>query len=458
MHNYYIRDIVKATNGILLCGNENVRIDNLSTDSNAITDNCLFIPIIGERVDAHKFINSAIEAGAAAILTSEHDSLDIGIPAIRVNNTVMAMQEIGKDYARGMNIPKIGITGSVGKTTTKEMVAKALSAGYKVFKTSGNSNSQIGVPNTLSRISPEDEIAVIEMGMSMPGEMKRLAELVTLDCAIVTNIGVSHIEQLGSQDGICLEKFHIEDALKEQGVMFLNGDDETLLRHKNELKHKVVLFGMNENNDYRAINEKSSGMGTEFDIVTNDARQYHIRLNVPGIHNVKNTLAAVAAADYFKLDLNKVIEELAAYKGVAMRQQITRSCDVTVIDDSYNASPDSMKAGLDVLESIDVSGKKVAVLADMLELGEKSNEYHYDVGSYLAGKNIDLVILYGKLSDNIGMGVRDNSDITVIKFDTREEINKYLAENLKAGDAVLFKGSRGEKLNECVETFLKGRN
>lgn len=457
MHNFYIKDIVSAVDGILLCGDENVKIENLSTDSNAITKNCLFVPIIGERVDAHKFIYSAIDAGAAAILTSEHDEFNCDIPVIRVNNTVMAMQEIGKAYTKTINIPKIGITGSVGKTTTKEMVSKALMAERKVFKTSGNNNSQIGVPNTLSKMSPDDEIAVIEMGMSMPGEMKRLAELVSLDCAVITNIGVSHIEQLGSKDGICREKFHIEDALKEDGVMLLQGDDPVLTAHAHELKHKVIFFGMNENNDYRAINEKAVSNGYEFDIAVKGRETYHAVLNVPGLHNVKNALAAVAVADYFNLDVNKALKSLADYSGVAMRQQITKSCDVTVIDDSYNASPDSMKAGIDVLETRPVSGKKVAVLADMLELGVDADKYHYEVGEYAAGKNIDMVITYGGLAKNIGQAVKNNSAVEVMSFDTRDEITKYLLDNLNSGDAVLFKGSRGMKLNECVEAFMEGR-
>lgn len=457
MHNFYIKDIVSAVNGILLCGDENVEIKNLSTDSNSITDNCLFIPIIGERVDAHKFIYSAMDAGAAAILTSEHDEFHSDIPVIRVNNTVMAMQEIGKAYAKTMDIPKIGITGSVGKTTTKEMIAKALMSGFKVFKTSGNNNSQIGVPNTLSKISPDDEIAVIEMGMSMPGEMKRLAELVSLDCAVITNIGVSHIEQLGSKDGICREKFHIEDALKEDGVIFLQGDDSVLIGHAHELKHKTVFFGMGENNDYRAVNEKPLNNGYEFDVAIKGKIIGHAVLSVPGLHNVKNALAAIAVADYFGLEINKVLQYLEEYSGVAMRQQITKSCDVTVIDDSYNASPDSMKAGIDVLETRPVSGKKVAVLADMLELGKDADKYHYEVGEYAAGKNIDVVITYGKLAKNIGLAVKNNSRIEVMSFDAREDITKYLLDNLDSGDAVLFKGSRGMKLNECVEAFTEGR-
>ncbi len=456
MHNYFVKNIVEATGGTLLCGDEGVQIETVSTDSNNIGDNGIFVPIIGERVDAHRFIDGAIANGAVAVLTSEHDDMSGAVPYIRVSNTTMALQEMGHHYGETMNIPKIGITGSVGKTTTKEMIACALSAGYKVFKTSGNNNSQIGVPLTLLKISPEDEIAVIEMGMSMPGEMLRLSKLVSLDSAVVTNIGVSHIENLKSQDGICEEKFHIADALGTTGVIFLNGDDPILRAHSGELDKKIVFFGLNDNNDYRADNIEVNNGGVDFDMVVYNKETYHVRLNVLGAHNVRNALVSVAIARHYGIAPKAAIDALASYAGVSMRQQISIKNDITYIDDSYNASPDSMKAGIDVLCSVNASGRRIAVLADMLELGPDSPLYHYEVGKYICGQKIDEVILFGKLAAEIGNAVKAVSDITVTSFDTREQINEYLKDTLKANDAVLFKGSRGMKLNECADYFIKG--
>ena len=451
MQNFYVKDIIEATGGKLLCGNADTPVNMISTNSKEIGEGCLFVPVIGERVDAHRFIEDAVAAGAVAVLTSEHDSLDLNAACIKVDNTIKAMQEIGSAYGRRMNIPKIGITGSVGKTTTKEMVACALSAGFRGFKTSGNNNSQIGVPNTLSKISPDDEIAVIEMGMSMPGEMKRLAELVDLDAAIVTNIGVSHIEQLGSQDGICKEKFHISDALGSDGMMFLNGDDEILKKHMHELGCRITLFGINDNNDYRAVNIKA-GAQTEFDVMNNNEILCHVCLNVPGMHNVRNALAAIAVAVRYGIAADKAAEALSGYGGVEMRQQIIHHNGITIIDDSYNASPDSMKAGIDVLCTIGKS-RKIAVLADMLELGEKSPQYHAEVGAFMAGHNVDELITYGELSINIGKAAECNKSLKIRHFDTREEVDKYLDSDLKEGDTVLFKGSRGMKLNLCVDNI-----
>lgn len=452
MQNFCVRDIVKATNGTLLCGDINMEVCNVSTDSNNISDKTLFVPIIGERVDAHKFIDSAISNGAVAVLTSEHDEMTGEVPFIRVSNTTMALQEIGKAYGNKMIMPKIGVTGSVGKTTTKEMIACALSAGYRVFKTSGNSNSQIGVPLTLLKIDMEDQIAVIEMGMSMRGEMSRLAELVELDDAVITNIGVSHIEQLKTRDGICDEKFHIEDAVHtEDGVIFINGDDEILKRRKQDLKHRVITFGLNPDNDYYATDIKVKNGGISFHVNIKNKGSYRAEINVLGEHNVRNALVAIAVAYRHGVPIPDAVKALSEYKGVSMRQQISVFNEVTLIDDSYNASPDSMKAGIDVLCSVENKGRKIAVLADMLELGDNSSEYHREVGEYISGKNIDELVLFGTYAENIGKG----SDKKYTCFETREDINDYLKNTLKQGDAVLFKGSRGMKLNECVD-FLKG--
>lgn len=459
MQNFYIKDVLKAVNGSLLCGDLQTRIDTVSTDSKNIGTNCLFVPIIGERVDAHRFIGDAAANGAAASFTSEHDEADKSIAYIRVSDTQEALKDLGRYYGNLITIPKIGITGSVGKTTTKEMIACALSAGKKVFKTSGNNNSQIGVPLTLLRMSGEDEIAVIEMGISIPGEMNKLASLLTLDCAVVTNIGVSHIEQLKTQDGICEEKFHIEEAIKGDGPLFLNGDDEVIKRHMGELKHSFILFGLDENNDYRAVNIKSnsSGTGTDFDILNNN-KKYHVRLNVLGTHNVRNALVAFAIATRYGIQAEAAIEALAGFEGVSMRQQISVVNGITYIDDSYNASPDSMRAGINVLCQLESKGRRIAVLADMLELGDKSPEYHYETGRYISTQPVDEVIIYGSLAGEIGKGATLNGDIKVTEMDSREKINEYLQNTLKAGDTVLFKGSRGMKLNECADFFVKKEN
>lgn len=454
MQNICVNDIVRATGGVLLCGDGNTEVVSISTNSREIGDKCLFVPIIGEKVDAHNFIDGAIKSGAVAVLTMKHDQMDSTTPYIRVDDSVKAIQDIGRYYNGLMKMPKIGITGSVGKTTTKEMIACALSAGKKVFKTAGNSNSQIGVPITVSQMDNSYEAAVIEMGMSNPGEMSNLASIVTLNACVFTNIGVSHIENLGSQDNICKEKFHITDALVEDGLVFLNGDDAILKKHRGELKHKSYTFGKSEDCDYRAVNIHNTNNGVEFTAIF-DGSEHTVRLNVLGDHNVLNALVAIAVARFMGVDTDKAIESLAEYEGIKMRQQIYVKNGVTFIDDSYNASPESMKAGVNVLCSVNAEGRRIAVLADMLELGSNSPEYHRETGVYIAGTDVTDALLFGDMARYIGKGIESEGNTKVTYFNSRDEIKDYLKANLLPGDAVLFKGSRGMKLNEVVDCFIK---
>lgn len=476
MKDFCVKDIVRAVGGSLLCGDENVQIDNFATNSGKAEPGLMFAPIVGERVDGHKYIESAFDCGASASLTQNEEAVaglidkwrSLGIqpkPIVLAEDSVRAMQLTAKEYESRLSLNKVGVTGSVGKTTTKEMIACALSGGLKVFKTAGNANSQIGVPVTIMNIAPDDEAAVIEMGMSEKGEMRRLATLLSLNAAVMTNIGVSHIEQLGSQENILREKWHITDAITEGGCIFLNGDD-VLLKERADLcrnnyagvfgkednrKLRICTFGHSADCDYRAENEYSDENGVGFDMLHGDVR-IPVRLNVLGAHNVNNALVALAVAEFFGVDLRAAVKALEGYTGVAMRQHITKKDGATYIDDSYNASPDSMKAGLSVLCQMPAD-YRIAVLADMLELGENTKEYHRQVGEYAGQSKVDELLLYGELAGYIGYGAEQY--IGKIKhFDTLGDITEYLKAEIKPGTAVLFKGSRGMKLNEVVDGLL----
>lgn len=476
MKDICVKDIVRAVGGSLLCGDENVQIDNFATNSGKAEPGLMFAPIVGERVDGHKYIESAFDCGASASLTQNEEAVaglidkwrSLGIqpkPIVLAEDSVRAMQLTAKEYESRLSLNKVGVTGSVGKTTTKEMIACALSGGLKVFKTAGNANSQIGVPVTIMNIAPDDEAAVIEMGMSEKGEMRRLATLLSLNAAVMTNIGVSHIEQLGSQENILREKWHITDAITEGGCIFLNGDD-VLLKERADLcrnnyagvfgkednrKLRICTFGHSADCDYRAQNEYSDENGVGFDMLHGDVR-IPVRLNVLGAHNVNNALVALAVAEFFGVDLRAAVKALEGYTGVAMRQHITKKDGAAYIDDSYNASPDSMKAGLSVLCQMPAD-YRIAVLADMLELGENTKEYHRQVGEYAGQSKVDELLLYGELAEYIGYGAEQY--IGKIKhFDTLGDITEYLKAEIKPGTAVLFKGSRGMKLNEVVDGLL----
>lgn len=476
MKDFCVRDIVCATGGRLLCGDDNTEITNFATNSSKAEPGFMFAPIVGERVDGHKYIESAFECGASAALTQSCEAVDALIlgwkekgiaakPIVLVDDSVRAMQLAAREYESRLSLKKVGVTGSVGKTTTKEMIACALSGGLKVFKTAGNANSQIGVPVTLMNIAPDDEAAVIEMGMSEKGEMERLATLLSLNAAVMTNIGVSHIEQLGSQENILREKWHITDALVSGGCIFLNGDDALLKERAKQCKDdyasvfgsddnrklSVVTFGHDEGCDYRAENVFADENGVVFDMVHGSIRM-PVKLKVLGSHNVNNALVALAVAQYFGVELKMAVAALGQYTGVAMRQQITKKDGVIYIDDSYNASPDSMKAGLSVLSQMPAE-HRIAVLADMLELGENTREYHRLVGEYAGQSNVDELLLYGELAAYIGYGAEQYVK-NIRHFDTLDDIKEYLKNTLKPNMAVLFKGSRGMKLNEVVDALI----
>ena len=435
MKDFCVKDIVRAVGGSLLCGDENVQIDNFATNSGKAEPGLMFAPIVGERVDGHKYIESAFDCGASASLTQNEEAVaglidkwrSLGIqpkPIVLAEDSVRAMQLTAKEYESRLSLNKVGVTGSVGKTTT------------------------------------------IEMGMSEKGEMKRLATLLSLNAAVMTNIGVSHIEQLGSQENILREKWHITDAVTEGGCIFLNGDD-VLLKERADLcrnsyagvfgkednrKLRICTFGHSADCDYRAENEYSDENGVGFDMLHGDVR-IPVRLNVLGAHNVNNALVALAVADFLGVDLRAAVKALEGYTGVAMRQHITKKDGAAYIDDSYNASPDSMKAGLSVLCQMPAD-YRIAVLADMLELGENTKEYHRQVGEYAGQSKVDELLLYGELARYIGYGAEQY--IGKIKhFDTLRDITEYLKAEIKPGTAVLFKGSRGMKRNEVVDGLLR---
>lgn len=452
MFNMKIKDILAATNGKLLCGDENTEITDVCINSKEIKPGDLFVPIVGERVDAHRFIESALEVGAAT-LTSCHSGVVLSDkPYIQVVDTTKALQDIGRYIRLRLDMPVIGVTGSVGKTTTREMIACALSACMDIYQTSGNQNSQIGVPMSISRIHKTAKAAVLEMGMSEEGQMNILSNIVKPNICVVTVIGVAHIEYLKTRENIRREKLSIVNGMSEDGILFLNGDDEMLAEVKDNTGVNTVCYGTKEWCDYRAENIHTENFQIVYDYVHGDKR-VPVKLNVLGKHNVGNSLVGMAIADYLGLDLNKAAKGFESFSG--LRQKVI---DIpgkfTIIDDTYNASPDSMKASIDVLSELETEGKKIAVLGDMFELGENSEKYHYEVGEYLADKNIDELVVVGELSTHIKQAVLDKeSKIQCYSFKDNGEVTLYLLSVMLPGDVALIKGSNGMHLNEIVSNM-----
>lgn len=448
-----VGEAVRACGGTLLCGNPETILTSVSTDSRKITPGSLFVPIKGENTDAHDFITATFAAGAAATLTQEHSQMDDAHAWIAVPDTLAALQQIAAAYRKKFQIPFVGITGSVGKTTTKEMVALALSAERNVMKTEGNQNSQVGLPLTMFRLCTEHQAAVVEMGMSNFGEMSRLAEIAAPDYAVMTNIGISHIQQLKTQQNILSEKLHITDRFHEGSVLFLNGDDELLAGLRGKTKFETVFYGTQPWCDYYAEDIQSESGTTSFTLRTKEGSR-QITIPVLGMHNVLNALASLAVAKTLGVSVDHAAEKLANYRPLAMRQQIHTVNEITVIDDSYNASPDSMRSSLELLCSFH-SGKRVAVLADMLELGEYSQKAHFNVGVYAAKSGVDRLIAIGPESREIINGAKSvNPNLDCSYFEQNGQAIELLQATLTGGDAVLVKGSRGMHTDEIVKALL----
>ncbi len=448
-----VGEIVSACGGTLLCGSAETVISSVCTDSRKITPGALFVPIKGENTDAHEFITATFAAGAAATLTEEHNEMGDTHAWIAVPDTQHALQLIARAYRNKFQIPFVGITGSVGKTTTKEMVALALSAKLNVMKTEGNFNSQIGLPLTLFRLSPEHQAAVVEMGMSNFGEMGRLARIAAPDYAVMTNIGISHIQQLKTQRNILDEKLHIIDRFHENSVLFLNGNDELLAGLRGKLKCKMVFYGTQPGCDFRAEDIRSDSGNTHFTLYAGEIAK-QVTLPVLGLHNVLNALAGLAVAQTLGVSMDAAIAKLGEYRPIAMRQQIHTVNEITVIDDSYNASPDSMKSSIDLLCSFH-GGKRIAVLADMLELGEYSRKAHFDVGVYAAKCEVDRIFAIGSESREIARGaLSERPDMDCTTWENNADVIAALKASLVGGETILVKGSRGMHTDEIVKALL----
>ena len=472
-----VKELLEATGGNLLHGQEDQHAKHISLDSRKMEGDDLFVPIVGERVDAHRFLCQAIASGAAVVFTSEHhcgeevkacvrqqcgenreqERKALQAAWIEVPDTKKALQDLGSFCRKRLSLPLVGITGSVGKTTTREMIAEALSAGFLVYKTPGNSNSQVGVPITIAEISQSAEIGVIELGMSEPGEMERISRVARVDCAVITNIGVAHIEQLGSQEHILEEKLHIQDGMPAEGILFLNGDDPLLASVVPKEGRKRVLYGLGRDCDYRAEDLHLEEGYPVFTAVHGD-RSVRVRLQVMGSHMVSNAMAALAVADTYGLSMEKAALALGQFKGYKGRQQIFQWGGVTVIDDSYNASPVSMKAGLEVLASVKGEGRRIAVLADMKELGLEAVRFHEEIGAYIGEHPLDMVLLLGELASCIGSGMDAARAVTPhIEMDRLAQVEEWLDEHIREGDCILFKGSNSMKLSEAVRHLKEAR-
>ena len=457
MKNLTVETIVKVCNGTLY-GEEWLKESQKEAagvvlDSRLLQKDYIFIATKGEKVDGHKFIPSVFEKGALAVICETIPETITG-PCILVQDSFKALKQVAMFYRQQLDLKVIGITGSVGKTSTKEFVAGVLSAKYNVWKTQGNFNNEIGLPLTVLQLREEHEIAVLEMGISDFGEMHRLSEIAKPDICVLTNIGQCHLEYLGDRDGVLKAKTEIFDFMNPEGTIFVNGDDDKLITLKEKWQDKLVTFGRRKSNDVYAENEVSMGLlGSRVDI-QGKVNISEVQISLPGEHMVLNALAAGAVADLLGLTKDEIKEGMKKVESVSGRSNIISFKDFVLIDDCYNANPVSMKAAIDLLQS--ANGIKVAILGDMFELGEEEEKLHYEVGQYTAGK-VDVLICIGNLAKYIYEGAIQGKkeDTFLIYLKEKEELYSHLENIIMPQDTILLKASHGMGFADIVSWFEK---
>ena len=457
MKNLTVDNIVKACEGTLygkeLMKNCEAEAEGVVLDSRLLQENYVFIATKGEKVDGHKFIPSVFEKGAMAVICEDVPETLAG-PCIQVKDSFAALKKLAAFYRQQLDLKVIGITGSVGKTSTKEFVAGVLSVKYNVWKTQGNFNNEVGLPLTVLQLRDEHEIAVLEMGISDFGEMHRLSEIAKPDICMLTNIGQCHLEFLGDRDGVLKAKTEIFDFMNPNGMIFVNGDDDKLITLKEKWQDRLVTFGRNMENDVYAANEISKGLLGSVADIQGSLNIPGVVVPLPGEHMVLNALAASAVADMLGLTSEEIKAGMKKVSAVSGRSNIMPLQDFVLIDDCYNANPVSMKAAIELLQS--ANQRKVAVLGDMYELGEEEEKLHYEVGEYTKGK-VDLLICVGKLAKNIYEGALEDKEenTNVMYLENKEDIYSRLKEIIMPQDTILLKASHGMGFADIVSWFEK---
>ena len=453
-----LRQLLEAVNGTLLgeFNDLDATVTEVSTDSRNIGPGCLFIPLEGERFDGHSFINSSLEAGAAGCLTArERESYLPGKFYIKVRSTQRALWELAKYYKKLFPIPFIAITGSVGKTTTKDMTAAVLGARFRVHKTEGNFNNDIGVPLTLLKLERKHEVCVVEMGMDHAGEIDYLGRLVEPDMALITNIGDAHIENLGSRENIFKAKCEIFPHLKQDGLAVLNGDDPMLSTLRGTLPQRTVFAGSGDGLDYTARDLDSDNVGHLSCRIKTPRSQFQADIPALGSHMIYPTLMAAAAAEALGMAPDEIVRGIGAFLPTKMRMNIIRcKGDIVILNDAYNANPQSMRAAAAVLGDAGQKRHKVAVVGDMKELGAGSEQFHRAVGGYFAQAGADRLIAVGDLARFMAQGAKDAGLEQADYFPTLDEAKNALSREVRAGATILVKASRSMAFEKIVDFLL----
>ena len=436
-------------------------ISSVSTDTRTISEGALFIALKGEKFDGHKYIDVALNNGAICVVAEKTAEIPQDAPAILVDDTSQALLDLAGAYRREMRIPLVAVTGSVGKTSTRGMIASVLSQKYKTLATEGNFNNEVGVPLTLFKLRKEHEIAVIEMGMNHFGELSRITAAARPDAVVITNVGEAHIENLGSREGILKAKLEVLEGLSYDGTVILCGDNDMLWSVNGTLDFETLYFGIkNAHCDIMANDVRTYAEGSEFDFEA-DGESYHARINVPGVHHIYNALGAILVGLKYNVPMSDILNGISDFMPVGLRQAIVKLDNYTLIKDCYNANPTSMRSGLEVLSLREDGGRKVAILGDMLELGTISESAHRDVGKAVIKNNVDCLITIGEKARLIAESAAESGmdENSIFSFDDNESACAALGDIIQKGDVILLKASRSMRLEEVaafIENDMKG--
>ncbi|MFZ7947029.1 MULTISPECIES: UDP-N-acetylmuramoyl-tripeptide--D-alanyl-D-alanine ligase [Bacillaceae] len=450
-----IAEMVSASNEIPQFAD--VMIEGVTIDSRKINPGNLFIPFKGEHVDGHKYVEESIRKGAAAALWQKDvPNPPLDLPIIIVDDCLAALQELARKYRQELPVKVVGITGSNGKTTTKDMTAALLSIQYKVQKTEGNYNNHIGLPLTVLGLHEDTEMAILEMGMSGRGEIEFLTKLACPDAVVITNIGESHLLDLGSREGIAEAKLEILQGLRDGGLAVLHGDEPLLMERIQQNTGNITIqtFGRNETNDLYPTEITQIEQGNAFKMNGADTV---FELPVLGTHNILNALASMLIAHYFSIPFEKMNAGLTSIKLTNMRMELVEGhLGEKIINDAYNASPTSMMAAIELVSNLQGYKRKILVLGDMLELGPQEEQYHLQIGEGLNGDKIDYLFTYGSLGGNIAIGAKKIlGEKRVFAFTDKAELIQELKPFVDEDTLVLVKASRGMKLEEVVSALQK---
>ncbi len=457
---FTIEEIAKVTGGSII-GNNGATVTSVSTDSRECTKGTLFAAIKGERFDGHDFIKATMESGAVCALCERVSENTSELPGslVVVPDTIVALGKLAHEYLKRLSPEVVSVTGSVGKTTTKEFIYAVLNEKFNAHKTEGNFNNELGLPLSILSMKKDAKAAVFELGMSFKGEISYLSKIARPKIAAITNIGNSHIENLGSRENICAAKLEIVDGLDPDGYILLNADEPLLFAKKDAFKQKTLLISMkNSAADFRALNVRTYDDYSIYDLVLPNRVITNIQIPTIGVHNVFNSAYAFVIGLIMGMSDDEIKRGLMKFKNTGMRQNVYEYGGVTIIEDCYNAGPESMKASLDVLSKLSQKNSRrcIAVLGEMRELGEYSKQLHMEIGKAVHAKGIDMLFTFGHDAENIVLGainhgypsekVGINGDI-----DAPEKAAAALRSAVKPGDIILFKASRAVKLERVIE-------